>query len=127
MTMSRTFALIAGILAACSEPRAEEQPKPAAEDERGSVGPGSPAAIYCEKLGYKPSGDACVFPDGTSCEQWAFYRADCGREHTYCQTHGGTITTEERDAGGFTAIEAICTLNGARCTEESFYRDEKCD
>jgi putative hemolysin len=129
MTMSRTV-LVAGLvatLAGCSEPRAEEQPKPAAEDERGSVGPGSPAAIYCEKTGYEASGDACVFPDGTSCDQWAFYRAKCGQEHSYCQTHGGTITNEERDSGGFTVDEAICTVEGKRCTEEDFYRDGTCD
>lgn len=72
-------------LAACGKDGGESpvsQPKPIVEDERGSVGPGSPAAGYCEKLGYRTEGDACVFPDGTRCEQWSFYRAECGHEHS---------------------------------------------
>jgi putative hemolysin len=99
----------------------------AAEDERGSVGPGSPAAIYCEKIGYKADGESCIFPDGTSCEQWSFYRATCGQQHSYCSRRGGTIASREVDAGdGFTAVTAICTVNGKQCAEEDFYRAGNC-
>lgn len=116
-------------LAACTEQHREGsvgQPKPVAEDERGSVGPGSPAAIYCEKVGYRTSGGDCVFPDGTTCEQWSFYNAKCGEEHSYCSLHGGTIASLEADAGGFTTVTAICTVNGVQCLEQDFFTKAKC-
>ncbi len=50
----------------------------------------NPAATYCEEMGYEhkikegPEGGeqgVCVFPDGASCEAWAFYRGGCGKEY----------------------------------------------
>jgi putative hemolysin len=47
----------------------------------------NPAAAYCQKMGYKSKivtkedgsqSGICVFPDGSKCEEWAFYRAKCG-------------------------------------------------
>jgi len=47
----------------------------------------NPAAAYCEEQGYtletRTSADGgqysvCVFPDGSECEEWAFYRGECG-------------------------------------------------
>jgi putative hemolysin len=51
-------------------------------------GPGlaNPASEYCEEQGGQleisedAEGDqtgSCVFPDGSSCEEWAFYRGEC--------------------------------------------------
>ncbi len=96
------------------------------EDERGSVGPANPAAVYCDKLGYRSEGEACLFPDGTSCEQWSFYRAACGQQHSYCNQHGGTVSSEETDSGGFTIIKAICTVDGKRCEEQDFVSNGSC-
>ena len=47
------------------------------DDIGGSIGISNPAADYCEGRGYEYSGGMCVFPDGTSCEAWAFYRGEC--------------------------------------------------
>ena len=38
----------------------------------------NPSSVYCDTLGYDVQGDLCVFPDGTSCEAWEFYRGECG-------------------------------------------------
>ena len=47
------------------------------------IGPGgeNPAAVYCIQQGYnyqmKNGVGYCVFPDGSSCEEWAFYKGAC--------------------------------------------------
>jgi putative hemolysin len=46
----------------------------------------NPASKYCEDQGYtlemrtNELGVAgyCIFPDGTDCEEWAFFRGECG-------------------------------------------------
>ncbi len=46
----------------------------------------NPASVSCEEQGYKlemreeAGGTAgyCIFPDGTECEEWAFFREECG-------------------------------------------------
>ncbi len=47
----------------------------------------NPASVYCEDQGYRlemRTGDdggqygVCVFPDGSECDEWAFYRGECG-------------------------------------------------
>ena len=64
-------------MTACSE--AEETPT----DE---VGLANPASVYCEEQGYtlelrkdEEGGmyGVCVFPDGSECEEWAFFRGEC--------------------------------------------------
>jgi putative hemolysin len=45
----------------------------------------NPASVFCEEQGYKlelrtdASGTAgyCIFPDGSECEEWAFFRGEC--------------------------------------------------
>jgi parallel beta-helix repeat protein len=56
----------------------------------------NPAAIYCYALGYKIQSiktdigeiGICVFPDGSSCEEWDFYRGKCGQEWSYAALCG---------------------------------------
>lgn len=56
-----------------------------------SVGAGlpSPAAAYCQEQGYQheirtaadgSQSGVCIFPDGSECDEWAFYRRECGPE-----------------------------------------------
>ncbi len=46
----------------------------------------NPASAFCEQQGYKleirtaPDGSqagVCIFPDGSECDEWAYYRGDC--------------------------------------------------
>ena len=106
-----------------------------AEDERSSVGPASPAAEYCVGLGYESSviqGDGgesgqCRFLDGSTCDDWTFYRGQCGQANSYCEKHGGTISSMTEDMGGWTGIYAECTMpGGAKCKEETFWTTGSC-
>jgi putative hemolysin len=64
-------------------------------------GSGNPATIYCTELGYEWSvetgelGDygVCTFPDDTVCEEWDFWRGECGQDWTYCEQQGGQVIT----------------------------------
>ncbi len=47
----------------------------------------NPAAVYCTQNGYKyeiqtaadgSQSGVCVFPDGSTCDDWAYYREECG-------------------------------------------------
>ena len=69
----------------------------------------------------------CALPDGTSCEQWAFYRGRCGQAHSYCNLHGGTIATVEVAMGTWTGIVAMCTTaGGQQRPEATFYKNGVC-
>ena len=46
----------------------------------------NPASVFCEEKGYKleirTAADGsqqgfCIFPDGSECDEWAFYRGEC--------------------------------------------------
>jgi hypothetical protein len=50
----------------------------------------NPASLYCVQSGYTlviitnaDGGEygVCVFPDGNECEEWAFFRNECGAEY----------------------------------------------
>ena len=47
----------------------------------------NPASAYCEQQGYRSKivtaaggsqSGVCVFPDGSECDDWAYYRGECG-------------------------------------------------
>jgi len=45
----------------------------------------NPASVHCEQNGGKlelrqdasGGGGVCIFPDGSECDEWAYYRGDC--------------------------------------------------
>jgi len=100
-----------------------------------TTGMPDPSAAYCAKLGYKveirtsETGEqhgVCIFPDGTECDTWAFYRGKCGQNWTYCKQHGGTIENRTENMGTWTAEYAVCVFNdGSECSEQA-YVEGKC-
>jgi putative hemolysin len=76
------------LLAACAAARVS----PATEAVPGVTSQPNmpnPAAVYCEQQGYqteiRTSADGsqvgfCLFPNGSECDQWAFYRGECQPE-----------------------------------------------
>lgn len=98
------------------------------EDERGSVGPAHPGYKYCTDRGgvIDNAKDLCVFSDGTTCAPIPLWNGECGQAHSYCVEKGGKLERKERDMGGWTAIVAVCTLNGKECDEHDFIRTGKC-
>lgn len=59
------------------------------EQTQTKVGLANPASTYCEQKGYdleirdEAGGQAgyCIFPDGNECEEWAFFRKECGDKY----------------------------------------------
>jgi hypothetical protein len=67
---------------------------------RGECGPGkatpgtglnmaNPASVYCQQQGYqveiRTASDGsqygvCIFPDRSECDEWAFFRGECGQD-----------------------------------------------
>ena len=43
----------------------------------------NPAYVFCLEMGYTIEDGYCVFPDGNSCELWAFLLGDCGEEYVH--------------------------------------------
>lgn len=120
----------------CSAPAPKPAPNPtpgpvctpiAAPSGGTGIGLANPAAVYCEGSGHSTSGDDCVFADGTKCEQWSFYRGECGQAHSFCNQNGGKISNVTEDMGGWTASYALCTLpSGASCEETEFAQSCGC-
>jgi len=83
----RTIILItiAGLLlSGCAAPAAQETPAPAGEPIANLP---NPASVYCEEQGNRveirtaPDGSqfgVCIFPDGSECDEWAYFRGECG-------------------------------------------------
>jgi putative hemolysin len=90
----KTTALLLVILimvAGCTAPPASEtqQIEPAGDtapaETAGAYIP-NPASAFCEEQGYRleirtaaggSQSGACIFPDGSECDEWAFYRGEC--------------------------------------------------
>ncbi len=78
--------LTLGLLAACAPP----QTAPAAKPTVNQAKLANPAAEYCIQQGGKlevrkdDQGNeygVCIFDDGSECDEWAFFRGECGMEH----------------------------------------------
>lgn len=72
---------LAILFAAC----AGKEPAPPAEPAQQGAQIANPASVNCEQKGGKleivegPGGQQgiCVLPDGTRCDEWAFFRGEC--------------------------------------------------
>lgn len=76
--------ILASLLSACMG-IPQEVPAPAPV-ETAQIGMANPASVFCEEQGGQleiRTGAAggqvgfCLFPDGSECEEWAFYRGEC--------------------------------------------------
>lgn len=109
-------------------PSPSPSPAPACAPIAQSSGSANPASVYCAAMGYALAGDQCAFSDGTSCEQWAFYRGECGAQHSFCNLHGGVVSNKVENMGTWTASYAICNLpTGKQCHEDTFARTCACE
>ncbi len=110
--------------------------------EQAHIGMPDPAAVHCLKEGGKldirkdAQGNeygVCVFPDGTECEEWAFFRGQCKpgeQAHVgmpdpaaqYCVEHGGKLEVRKDSQGN---EYGVCVFpDGSVCEEWAFYRGE---
>jgi len=73
-------------LTACSLPQTHVAPTPAATDMPPANMP-NPASVFCTQQGNKleirtaadgSQSEICIFPDGSICDEWAYFRGECG-------------------------------------------------
>ena len=123
--MPRIWAGFVGLLmlVSCTIPVTEIQPTAATSEPTadGAVALPDLASIYCENQGYtlERRSDAqdnqfgvCTFPDGSECEEWAYYRGECAPANARVQTEP-TTACEELPVGNSTPVpdEIISYIN----------------
>ncbi|RPI88908.1 MAG: DUF333 domain-containing protein, partial [Chloroflexi bacterium] len=73
------------------------------------VGMPNPASVYCEQNGntleIRTADDGsqngiCVFPDGSTCDEWAYYRAECGLAAQKSPTPATGVEATAKASGG---------------------------
>ncbi len=70
----------------------------------------NPASVYCEqngnKLEIRTAADGsqfgvCVFPDGSTCDEWAYYRGECGPAVKITPEPIATVDATSNASGGY--------------------------
>lgn len=99
--------MFAMTLTACTVPQVKT-PEPVATDD-SQVNMPNPAAAYCEQNGYEhdirnaddgSQSGVCVFPDGSTCDEWAYFRGECSPGAQASSTPAIAVeATTEADGG----------------------------
>jgi putative hemolysin len=121
-TMNKIIAAIIILitLTACRAPQAQAPDTAATGTPQVHVP--NPASVHCTQQGNTleivtaPDGSqsgVCVFPDGTSCDEWAYYRGECGPTAPKSPTPGIAVeaTTPPGDAEVVTDWWGVITGN----------------
>jgi putative hemolysin len=70
----------------------------------------NPASVYCEQNGGRLElrqdatggvAGVCVFPDGSTCDEWAYFRGECGPAAPISQTPAMPVEPASSASGGF--------------------------
>lgn len=93
---------------------------PALRCSGNGIGMADPATLYCEELGYAyeivdtPEGQhgVCVFPDGSSCDEWRFLEGKCGESYSYCARQGYGLITKTDGNNPFSREYSVCVHDG---------------
>ena len=83
-------------------------------------GMANPAAVYCRELGYEyeivdtdeGQSGACIFPDGSQCNEWSFLQGKCGQNRSYCARHGYDLVTKSDGRNPLSADYSVCVRDG---------------
>ena len=111
-----TFTIIFTALAACTTIQVQT-PEPTTTDIPQANMP-NPASVFCEQNGNKleivtaadgSQNGICIFPDGSTCDEWAYFRGECGSATPITPTLAITLevateaspVTEEQASGGY--------------------------
>jgi putative hemolysin len=101
----------------------------------------NPASVYCEEQGYKleirtatdgSQSGFCIFPDGSECDEWAFFRGECAPASqggsmpnpasVFCEEQGFKLEIRTASDGSQTGV---CIFpDGRECDEWAFFRGE---
>jgi len=97
-------------LTACAAPKTQAAPEPAATD-MPQAGIPNPASVYCTQKGNKleirtatdgSQNGICVFPDGNTCDEWAYYRGECDLITQKSPTPAIAVEATTKASGGDT-------------------------
>lgn len=132
LTVLIVVMVVAFLVTAC-----RAQPAPTASPTEAPPGMANPASQFCVEQGYQSEirdeagGQVgyCLFPDGSECEEWAFFRGECAPvsesqatpeqlanpASENCVTVGGTWSIENRVGGG---QFGLCLFEDNRQCEE---------
>jgi putative hemolysin len=104
-----TFVFILMVLTACSAHQTQVVTVNPATD-MPQAGMPNPASVYCEQNGNKLENHTdddggqsgiCVFPDGSTCDEWAFFRGECGVAATVTPKPIATADETANASGGY--------------------------
>ena len=120
--MKRLFAFVIILMAltGCTAPQAQAT-EPAATGMPLASMP-NPASVYCRQKGNKleirtatdgSQNGICVFPDGSTCDEWAYYRGECGVATPKSQPPALTVTPTAKPSSGGTGQSSGNTKGNA--------------
>jgi putative hemolysin len=75
------------VLTSCAQPSISQPTVASTATARPLANMPNPASVYCEQQGYnlevRTAADGsqtgyCIFPDGSECDEWAYFRGECG-------------------------------------------------
>ncbi len=84
--LTSTLLTIFIVLTSCTTPQSQPTPDTVPTDIPQANMP-NPASVYCIEQGFKSEirtaadgsqAGYCVFPDGSECDEWAYFRSECG-------------------------------------------------
>ncbi len=130
-----TLAIILIALTACTA-RQVQTPEPTATDIP-QVGMPNPASVYCTQQGNNleirmasdgSQSGVCVFSDGSECDEWAYFRGECGPAAHKSPTPATTVEATTDASGGYmppgTAEEISNWWGVIKCTEPGSQYDD---
>jgi putative hemolysin len=103
-----TLIIVLIALAACTALPTPAAPEPVAT-KIPQAGMPNPASVYCtqggNRLEIRTAADGsqsgvCVFPDGSACDEWAYYRGECGQAAPKTPTPAITVQATTQASGG---------------------------
>lgn len=102
------FTIILLALAGCTAPQVQT-PEPTATDIP-QVNMPNPASVYCVQNGNKlqnhtaadgSQSAVCVFPDDSTCDEWAYFQGECGPAAQESPTPAMTVAATIAASGGY--------------------------
>jgi putative hemolysin len=116
-------------------------PQPPDARTPGTPNMPNPASVYCEQQGYKlemrtdadgNQAGVCIFPDGSECDEWAYYRKECtpstqdasmpNPASVFCEQQGYAVVIHTNSDGS--QVGSCVFSDGSECDEWAFFRGE---